>query len=229
MSDQTNLNPRPRLISYNFDPEYDRDDGPDANDLRELNRAVCAGDLERVKRAIKPETDLTVQFGSSYLADSLLSDAILHSHMHIVGFLLALGADPATPSCTSQRQALHDAAELGNVEAVRLFLDLGADVNSVCETDGFSGGHTTALWLAIHRGGEMGSRHWPPGADPQRLYTKKWVETIELLLARGAHFPPRPPSDPYFNPSFFDPPIPSDEATLVGLIPPYFRIGFSNY
>jgi hypothetical protein len=49
------------------------------------------------------------------------------------------------------------------------------------------------------------------------------------LLARGAHFPPRPPSDPYFNPSFFDPPIPSDEATLVGLIPPYFRIGSSNY
>lgn len=83
----------------------------------------------------------TTSFGTA------LEMAARGNHTDIVSALLAAGADPNLPGGEDGKTPLHDAAERGAIEAARLLLQHGADVNA-----------RTVRWdhLAIHLAARKG-------------------------------------------------------------------------
>lgn len=63
--------------------------------------------------------------------DTALGIAARNNHSGIVATLLNAGADPDLPGGEIGKTALHQAVERGALEAARLLLDHGADVNAV--------------------------------------------------------------------------------------------------
>lgn len=190
-------------------------DDPQLKVLHEFHDAVCSGDLERVKRAIKPELDLNTLFGDDYDAWPALYSAV--GNPDVFGFLLALGANPFAGSYPAGEQPLHGAIARDLPETVRLLLDLGADVNAGYETLAVVDPKpTTPLWLAMHTSPRMFLSNVRGTQDR--------IHVIDILVDRGAEYPPTSPVynawGDLYKPDEFNPPIPQDEDMLVCLIRP---------
>ena len=185
-------------------------DTPELEVLHEFFRAVTTGDLERLKRAISPELDLETLFGDEWDAYTALRLSL--RYLDILGFLLALGANPFALSYPGHEQPIHAAAARGNTEAVQVLLDAGADVNSsFAMYAALDPKPTTALWAALYKSNRV---HYDDGGF------QDWIGTIDLLVSRGAAYPPSTQiynswSDACFEPLDFVPHIPQEEDTLV--------------
>ena len=99
-----------------------------------------------------------------------LGIAARQNHAEVVAILLAAGADPGLPGGEDGRLPLDQAAERGSVDAARLLLEHGADVNAKTERYGWPAIHFAAL----------------KGRD----------EMVAFLRDRGAGPMPVPPLDP---------------------------------
>ena len=184
-------------------------DDPRLKVLFEFHSAVCAGDLDRVKRSITPDLDLNTLYGDAWDGYPALHHAV--RHIDVFAFLLALGADPFGFSYPGHEQPLHAAVKSEQPDVVRLLLDLGADVNSTFEVfASVDAKPTTPLWLAMH------STHWTlntrqGGAPPL-------VEIKDILVSRGAEYPPDTQKyaswGEIYEPDDFHPPIPSEDGLV---------------
>ena len=74
--------------------------------------------------------------------------------------LLALGANVKLPDADGDT-ALHGAAEVGNVEVIRMLLDKGADVNAKNKVGG-----TPLMWAAVYGNRDAAQLLLSRGADP---------------------------------------------------------------
>lgn len=155
-----------------------------AKNAVQLLQAAVAGDLATLKAAICPGLDIN-QFppvGLGFPWQSALHAAAEGGHSHVVGFLLALGADPwaMAPSPMGSFNALHPAASRGHYETVRVLLDAGADVGATF-SDGEWEGPATLLVLGdyrLYRRRDEGEK-----CEVEQRHT----DMIELLLDRGAN------------------------------------------
>lgn len=182
--------------------------------LLEFHYAACAGDLARVKRSITPDLDLNTLFGDDWDGYSALHKA--PPNVDVFAFLLALGADPFVFSYPGHEQPLHSAVEYAQPDVVRLFLGLGADVNSTFEVfASVDAKPTTPLWLAVH--------------SPHRTINRRQVrgpfmiEIIDVLVSHGVEYPPDAQKyaswGEMYDPDDFHPPIPPEDelvCTYVG-------------
>lgn len=197
---------RPTVLNPLRDPV----DSPEVELLHEFYYAVTDSDLERLKRTITPELDLETLFGDDW--DGYTALHLCTRYLDVFGFLLALGANPFALSYPGHEQPLHAAAARGQPEAVRLLLDLGADVNSsFAMYASVDPKPSTALWAALHTGNRV------PFRDDG---LQDWIGTIDVLASRGAEYPPSMQiynswSETYFEPINFHPHIPQAEDSLV--------------
>ena len=102
-------------------------------------------------------------------------------------------ANPEPPTAKAPDISIHEAAEAGNIEAVKQHLDAGADVNAKSHYGG-----TTPLHIATHLGHkEIAELLIAKGADVNAKDDSGWTplafaaershkEIVELLIAEGA-------------------------------------------
>ena len=89
--------------------------------------------------------------------------------------------------------SIHEAAALGNIEAVKQFLDSGTDVNAKDKTGGTpldeaaGWGRKDIVELLIAKGADVNAKFEDDGSTPLHLAAwKGHFETAELLIAAGA-------------------------------------------
>jgi ankyrin repeat protein len=89
--------------------------------------------------------------------------------------------------------SIHEAAALGNIEAVKQFLDSGTDVNAKDKTGGTpldeaaGWGRKDIVELLIAKGADVNAKFDDDGSTPLHLAAwKGHFETAELLIAKGA-------------------------------------------
>lgn len=150
----------PESVEDHFDPptviktHRGHSDNPELKALHEFYYAVCASDLDRVKRAITPRLNLDTLFGDDYDGWPALYSAV--HNIDVFGFLLTLGANPFAGSYPGGEQPLHRAISQDLPETDRLLRDLGADVNARYETvASVDPRPTTPLWVAMHTGSRI--------------------------------------------------------------------------
>ena len=100
---------------------------------------------------------------------------------------------PEPPTAKAPDISIHEAAALGNIEAVKQFLDSGTDVNAKDETGGTpldeaaGWGRKDIVELLIAKGADVNARFDDDGSTPLHLAAwKGHFETAELLIAADA-------------------------------------------
>lgn len=149
-------------------------------------KAAMKGDLDHLKALLRPGLDINVPpLGISDLAGIgwgviPLHTAIEQNHTHIVGFLLAIGADVEALSKWRRfcGRALHIAARVPSPEIVALLLEAGADLYSEFEQTHHGTG--TAILLVLYHVIALKEE------VPHRVkVSQEHIETIQLLLDAG--------------------------------------------
>ena len=99
----------------------------------------------------------------------------------------------AEPVAEASDISIHEAAALGNIEAVKQFLDSGTDVNAKDKTGGTpldeaaGWGRKDIVELLIAKGADVNAKFEDDGSTPLHLAAwKGHFETAELLIAKGA-------------------------------------------
>jgi hypothetical protein len=101
----------------------------------------------------------------------------------------ARGIKPEPPKGKAPDISIHEAAALGNIEAVKQFLDSGTDVNAKDKTGGTPlhraayYGHKEIAELLISKGADVKAKNYG-GYTP--LHYAPTKEIVELLIAKGA-------------------------------------------
>ena len=100
---------------------------------------------------------------------------------------------PEPPTAKAPDISIHEAAALGNIEAVKQFLDSGTDVNAKDETGGTpldeaaGWGRKDMVELLIAKGADVNAKFDDDGSTPLHLAAwKGHFETAELLIAADA-------------------------------------------
>jgi len=132
--------------------------------MYEFSDACSQGYVYVAKMLIAEGADLNAKI----MGRTALFNAVQRGHIEVVRTLVDAGADIYTtdelhsdPAFRTTFTAFHEAASLGYVEIVKIFLTQGIDVDIKTEKGGFS-----ALYLSAQRG---------------------HLETVKLLLAKGAN------------------------------------------
>lgn len=123
---------------------------PHINEAGRLWQAAEGGDLAKLKGAICPGRDIN-QLWDQWIwpGQNALHAVAERGHSYMVGFLLALGADPeamSRPGSLTSFNTLHLAASGGHYEMARVLLDAGADASAML-TDWDWSGPATLLVL----------------------------------------------------------------------------------
>lgn len=155
--------------------------------------------------------------GSEALIEVVQRDNISKKVSDAVGFLLDLGVDVNGKNERGD-SALHLAASEGNTALARTLLDKGADVNSVCDCDGYHSarnwtalqmaafkGHSEVVDALLAKGADIHQKN-SEGATPLHLaMTGDSLPVVQALLAKGADVNARDSDGetPLMN-SFFD-------------------------
>lgn len=190
---------------------------------RDMVNAIAAGDLWHVEALIKSGLNLDHtpwENAGFYLK---LSAGMQDHGNEVMRMLLSAGADPNIRLSSEASSALSIATVKGNVEAVRILLDVGADVHQLMEAD------NTIMHKAVHSSIEIidllashGASANTPNAIGFRPFDflikswagdpDKWNESVaKRLVALGAEF----------SPAVFDGFKPEDAE--------YLRINISQY
>ena len=100
---------------------------------------------------------------------------------------------PEPPTAKAPDISIHEAAALGNIEAVKQFLDSGTDVNAKDETGGTpldeaaGWGRKDMVELLIAKGADVNAKFDDDGSTPLHLSAwKGHFETAELLITADA-------------------------------------------
>ena len=106
---------------------------------------------------------------------------------------VAEASQPEPPTANAPDISIHEAAALGNIEAVKQFLDSGTDVNAKDKTGGTpldeaaGRGRKDIVELLIAKGADVNAKFEDDGSTPLHLAAwKGHFETAELLIAKGA-------------------------------------------
>ena len=106
---------------------------------------------------------------------------------------VAEASQPEPPTAKAPDISIHEAAALGNIEAVKQFLDSGTDVNAKDKTGGTpldeaaGWGRKEIVELLIAKGADVNAKFDDDGSTPLHLAAwKGHFETAELLIAKGA-------------------------------------------
>lgn len=164
--------------------------GPAAG-AQDLNGAVSTGDLDAVREALPPGTGadpgslvrplyFAARDGHSAIVAYLLEEgapadaatsfgsalqiAARGNHVPVLTLLLDAGADPDLMAGEESRTALHDAAERGALDAARLLLERGAEVNARTKMD-----HPPIHLAARRERAEMVAYLAEAGASPRAV------------------------------------------------------------
>ncbi len=102
-------------------------------------------------------------------------------------------ATPEPPKAKAPDISIHEVAALGNIEAVKQFLDSGTDVNAKDKTGGtpldeaVGWGRKDIVELLIAKGADVNSKFDDDGSTPLQLAAwKGHFDTAELLIAADA-------------------------------------------
>lgn len=124
----------------------------------ELSEAAQTGDLATVRRLLDGARDFANMPDEGGYTP--LHYAAYFGHTELAGYLVGIGADPASVSMDPLRNTpLHAAATGGHEAVVQVLLDAGADPNAL----------QTGGWTALHSAAERGR-----------------AAVVRQLLARGA-------------------------------------------
>ena len=100
---------------------------------------------------------------------------------------------PEPPTAKAPDISIHEAAALGNIEAVKQFLDSGTDVNAKDKTGGTpldeaaGWGRKEIVELLIAKGADVNAKFEDDGSTPLHLSAwKGHFETAELLITADA-------------------------------------------
>ena len=106
---------------------------------------------------------------------------------------VAEASQPEPPTAKAPDISIHEAAALGNIEAVKQFLDSGTDVNAKDETGGTpldeaaGWGRKDMVELLIAKGADVNAKFDDDGSTPLHLSAwKGHFETAELLITADA-------------------------------------------
>ena len=106
---------------------------------------------------------------------------------------VAEAAQPEQPTTKAPDISIHEAAAVGNIEAVKQFLDSGTDVNAKDKTGGTpldeaaGWGRKDIVELLIAKGADVNAKFDDDGSTPLHLAAwKGHFETAELLIAADA-------------------------------------------
>jgi ankyrin repeat protein len=106
---------------------------------------------------------------------------------------VAEASQPEPTTAKAPDISIHEAAALGNIEAVKQFLDSGTDVNAKDKTGGTpldeaaGWGRKDIVELLIAKGADVNAKFEDDGSTPLHLAAwKGHFETAELLIAKGA-------------------------------------------
>ena len=106
---------------------------------------------------------------------------------------VAEASQPEPPTAKAPDISIHEAAALGNIEAVKQFLDSGTDVNAKDKTGGTpldeaaGWGRKDIVELLIAKGADVNGKFDDDGSTPLHLAAwKGHFETAELLIAADA-------------------------------------------
>ncbi len=188
-----------RLLEASADPNIARTNGETP-----LMTAARVGNIEVVRLLVSAGADPNITEGT--LEQTALMLAVAENHVPVVRLLLEVGGS-ATVRTTNQFTPLLFAAQQGNLDAARLLLAAGADVNEAAP-DGIGGDtnarsryvrdtEAAALLVAIDSGHpEMALFLLERGADPDHdgagrsalhaAVQRKMPEVVAALLAQGA-------------------------------------------
>lgn len=155
--------------------------GPHDSSDAEFFQAAKEGNLEKLRAAITPDLNLNLLYGKfSDYGETALYAAVRGNHVHIVEFLIELGADVEMRHInhTWELRPLHEAAKQANPDIIGMLLDAGADIQAKFDNGYDDSGLATSLVLRhmerqrspFFKGGQVEQRH---------------LDTIELLLSRG--------------------------------------------
>lgn len=146
--------------------------------LASFYESCKAGDLAALKKSFHDHPDLDINAlhtSSCSECRTPLQIAVIEGHRHILGFLLALGADLEVRSDLYESfTALHWAAFNASSEMVRLLLDSGANLHATFYADDADDG--PALFLPLHQIFPSSGR-FP--------VEQKHYDTLELFLGLG--------------------------------------------
>ncbi|KAL8365090.1 hypothetical protein RB595_004082 [Gaeumannomyces hyphopodioides] len=155
--------------------------GPGDSSYADFFQAAKEGNLERLRAAITPDLKLDLLYGNFDQAygETALYAAVRENHVHIVKFLIELGANVEMKHIDHSwdLRPLHEAAKQANPDMVRILLDAGADIQAKFDSGHCDEGLATSLVL---RHMEYQRRTSFEGQVEQ-----KHLDTIELLLGRG--------------------------------------------
>ncbi|GKT93492.1 hypothetical protein Ct61P_11342 [Colletotrichum tofieldiae] len=146
--------------------------------LASFYQACEAGDLTALKTAFHDHPDLNINaLHTPGYSDrrAPLHVAVIEGHRHIIGFLLALGADlEVRTNPYDSFTPLHCAATTASPETIRLLLDSGADLHATFYAN--EGDHGPVLFLPLDNVFPL------CGLRPVE---QKHYDTLELLLGLG--------------------------------------------
>lgn len=148
--------------------------------------AAIQGDLARLKTLLRPDLNIDTPRLDSARRMALhgpqkcwrpLEAAIMCNHTHVVGFLVAIGADmeARSQSHTAKLTALHSAARVPCPAVVRLLLEAGADTRTEFQLGQTDRGPATLLVLP--------KGVYEPGQTSD--ISQRHFETLEVLLNAG--------------------------------------------
>ncbi|MBG88470.1 MAG: hypothetical protein CMO80_16440 [Verrucomicrobiales bacterium] len=105
--------------------------------------AVRTGDIKQLKAALKKGFDVNQEAPGAYNGMAM---AAASGQLESIRFLKEQGADPATPSAWWRTRPLIEAAHFGQLEAAKLLLGMGADIDG---RNGFG-------WSPLHEAAKHG-------------------------------------------------------------------------